>query len=276
MDAQLVGRYGPGMPGKLPKPDSDELESLLRGSAERAIYRVLYENRGTPLSMPEIRERIGGDMASHEQLQRRRRDLNPFFLIEQTRAGPETRYELKARKESQRVPGSGISERVAAQVLQHGRCAMCGRTPLEDGVKLQVDHKIPKEWGGTDDADNLQPLCEEHNRGKKAFFATYDTHADRIREAIGFDEVHKRIGELLKAFAGEWIPTDLIGIVASANQYQEDYQKRLRELRALGWEFESKRAKEGRRIVSYYRLDHWEPWPDGSIRAEIRNRERRK
>lgn len=262
------------MSGNLPEPDSHELKNLIRGSAARAIYQVLYENRGTPLSMQEIRERIGGDMASHEQLQRRRRDLNPYFLIEQSRAGLETLYELKRRKDTTREPGGGISERVAAQVLQHGRCAMCGRTPLEDGVKLQVDHKIPREWGGMDEIENLQPLCEEHNRGKKAFFATYDAQADRIREAIGYDEVHRRIGELLKAFEGEWVSTDLIGIVASAKQYQEDYQKRLRELKVLGWSYTSKRRKEGRRSVSYYRLDHWEPWPEGNIRAEIRRRER--
>jgi len=262
------------MAAQLPKPDSDELKKLIPGGAARAIYRVLFEHRGTPLTMQQIRELIGGDMASHEQLQRRRRDLNPYFVIDQTRAGTDTFYELTGRKRAARSPGTGISEKVAAQVLQHGRCAMCGRTPLEDGVKLQVDHKIPREWGGTDDLDNLQPLCEEHNRGKKHFFATYDKFSDRIRDAIGHEEVHRRIGELLKAFEGEWVPSDLIGIVASAKQYQEDYQKRMRELRTLGWVIEVKREKEGRRFVPYYRLTKFNPWPKGNIRAEIRRRER--
>jgi 5-methylcytosine-specific restriction endonuclease McrA len=262
------------MADELPLPESGELHDLIRGSAARAIYKVLYEHRGQPLTMQEIREEIGGDMASHEQLQRRRRDLNPYFVIQQTRTGLETRYELIRRRGTSRTPASGISEKVAAQVLQHGRCAMCGRTPLEDGVKLQIDHKIPKGWGGTDDPENLQPLCEEHNRGKKHFFATYDKYSDRIRAAISHEEVHRRIGELLKAFREEWVPSDLIGIVANAKQYQEDYQKRMRELRVLGWEIKSKREKEGRRWVPYYRLLHWEPWPEGSIRAEIRLRER--
>lgn len=262
------------MMGRLPKPGSDELDRLIKGSAARAIYRVLYEHQGTPITMQQIRKMVGGEMATQEQLQRRRRDLNPHFIIEQTRAGLETRYELIGRKATRVGPNSGISEKVAAQVLQHGRCAMCGRTPLEDGVKLQIDHKVPKEWGGTDDVENLQPLCEEHNRGKKHFFATFDKHAKQIRAAINHDEVHKRIGELLKSFEGEWVPSELIGIVASAKQYQEDYQRRLRELRVLGWKIESKREQEGRRSVAHYRLASWEEWPEGNVRAEIRRREK--
>jgi len=41
-----------------------------------------------------------------------------------------------------------MSERDRAAVLQTGQCSMCDRTALEDGVKLQVDHKIPCNWGG--------------------------------------------------------------------------------------------------------------------------------
>ena len=35
----------------------------------------------------------------------------------------------------------------------------------------------------------------------------------QIRAAVNHDEVHRRIGELLKAFSGEWLYTELIGIV---------------------------------------------------------------
>lgn len=145
---------------------------------------------------------------------------------------------------------------------------------MEDSVKLQVDHKIPRNWGGTDDLENLQPLCEECNRGKKDLFGTFDQYADRIRQAVNYDEPHKRIGELLKAFDGDWVPSDLIGVVASAKQYQEDWQKRLRELRTLGWEIENRREKMERRTVTFYRAVHFEPWPEGNVRAEISRRER--
>ena len=56
--------------------------------------------------------------------------------------------------------------------------------------------------------------------------------------------------------------------------YQEDWQKRLRELRVLGWKIDPSRRKEEGRSVAYYRLKRWEPWPEGNIRQEIRRRER--
>jgi hypothetical protein len=63
--------------------------------------------------------------------------------------------------------------------------------------------------------------------------------------------------------------------VANAKQYQEDWQKRLRELRLLGWKIKSSRQKkkEGR-VVAYYALQEAKPWPAGSIAAEIRLTER--
>src|SRR5687767_7142084 len=96
--------------------------------------------------MLEIRERLGAEVGPQEQLDRRRRDLTPYFNIERIGRGRETSYRLVSRKVDVYNAVSGISERDRAIVLQHGRCAMCGKTPLGDGVKLQVDHKIPKEW----------------------------------------------------------------------------------------------------------------------------------
>lgn len=258
----------------LPPPDSDEFAKLPLSRSSQAIYRLLYENRDTPLPMLEIRERLGGEVGPQEQLDRRRRDLNPYFDIERVGRGRETSYRLVSRKVDVYNAVSGISERDRAIVLQHGRCAMCGRTPLGDGVKLQVDHKIPKEWGGSDDLENLQPLCEQCNRGKKNHFSSYDVYADEIRRAVNHETPHLRIGELLKAFHPDEVRSDLVELVAHAHQYQEDWQKRLRELRVLGWDIQTRRQKEDGRIRVYYRAVHYEPWPDGSVRMEIRRRER--
>ncbi len=46
------------------------------------------------------------------------------------------------------------------------RCGVCGRTGLERGVRLEVDHIVPVAAGGGDEEENLRTLCRECNRGK--------------------------------------------------------------------------------------------------------------
>lgn len=45
------------------------------------------------------------------------------------------------------------------------KCQICGRTQ-EDGITLEVDHKIPIAKGGKTEPDNLWTLCRDCNRGK--------------------------------------------------------------------------------------------------------------
>lgn len=269
-----------GDPQPLPAPSSDELKALVTDAATRDIYEFLYRRRSNPPTMVEVRAYMASRVGeSHSQTDRRLRSLRERGLdLPAVRDGREHRYVLRGwRPGGPRKAGPKISAKTRAQVLAPQRCANCGKTPLEDGVKLVVDHKVPQEWGGGDELENLQPLCEECNGGKKAWFATYNHHAEEIQKAILHDEVHRRIGELLKAFEGEWVYTELIGIVASAQAYQEDYQKRLRELRTLGWTISvQKRQHEGARVRTYYKCQSWEPWPDGPIITEIRRREKAK
>ena len=58
------------------------------------------------------------------------------------------------------------------------RCQSCGNG-VKDNVKLHVDHKVPVEWGGTNEDDNLWVLCDGCNQAKKAFFKD-DFDADVI------------------------------------------------------------------------------------------------
>jgi 5-methylcytosine-specific restriction endonuclease McrA len=227
--------------------------------------------------MLEIRDRLAGELGDQEQLDRRRRELNKYFVIERANSGRQTTYRLTDRKAVVESAVLGISERVRAQVLQFGRCAMCGRTPAEHKVVLQVDHKMPQAWGGTDDPENLQALCEECNRGKKDYFRTLDHLGPEIRRASQYDEPHRRIGELLKAAHPNEVRSDVLEMVAHQRQYQEDWQKRLRELRVLGWNYSTRRKKDARgRVRVFYRLVTWKPWPEGPIRSEISRLERAK
>lgn len=46
------------------------------------------------------------------------------------------------------------------------RCQICGRT-AQDNIKLEVDHKLARSKGGSDDPTNLWTLCFDCNRGKR-------------------------------------------------------------------------------------------------------------
>ena len=97
-----------------------------------------------------------------------------------------------------------MNRHLRARVLRHQRCEMCGKSPMEDGVRLHVDHKLPREWGGPTEEWNLQALCSDCNEGKKAYYATFDTVAPQVMTAIEHESVHMRIGEILKAFKDRW------------------------------------------------------------------------
>jgi predicted Zn-ribbon and HTH transcriptional regulator len=256
----------------LTPPDSTDLNRLVHGASARKIYRILYENQNKALTMAEIRQIMGIEAGKQEHLNRRLRDLYKIFEIKRTRRGSDSLYQLIKQRDVL-LNTESINNKDRAYILRDKRCAQCGRTPMEDHIKLHVDHKIPQEWGGTNDIGNLQPLCSECNEGKRNFYATYDEYANKIKVAANCNEPHQRIGELLKAFKGEFVPSDLIEIVANSKQYQDDWQKRLRELRTLGWIIQVDKRKEARRFKTYYAVKHYESWPEGNIRSEITRRE---
>lgn len=61
-----------------------------------------------------------------------------------------------------------LTKKLRYEILERDRrkCQMCGRTPYEDGVKLEVDHKIPIAKGGRTELNNLWTLCQDCNKGK--------------------------------------------------------------------------------------------------------------
>ena len=220
-------------------------------------------------------------------LDRRKRDLKKWFLIEKFK----TTQEVEGKKrtvvlykyigEKSTVTDEGqVSQRLRAQVIHaaHGRCQMCGRTVEQHRVALVVDHKKPRDWDGSNDRENLWAICEECNAGKKAFFTSLDITTEIMRKVTTHESVHVRIGELLKAVGiGKRTPSVLLEVVAD----QDDWQKRLRELRypVIGWEIDTVpyKAPSGRKQVDYI-LRSYKPWPDdptGLIRRFEKDRDRR-
>ncbi|MFH8606596.1 HNH endonuclease [Streptomyces sp. NPDC018029] len=265
----------------LPDPASAELRGLISDAETRAVYDVLYQAREEPLAMPAIRERVSALTGkSNLQMDRRLRSLRTHFDVPARRV-PEKRnlfvYPLLGwnpdadkRTTRKNIPGS---VRALVHHTYGNRCAACGRTPKDDQVKLVIDHMVPLDLGGTNDPENLQLLCDEDNHDKQALFADHQENADALRKSLSLPEVHLRIGELLKAMAGEDVPKELIVLVAR-EENNGDPTKRMRELRSLGWIIKNSQRKKGRRVLSFYRLEHWEPWPPGGPQAAVVRLER--
>jgi len=232
-------------------------------------------------------EKQGLQPEEQTHLDRRKRDLKKWFLIEKRKSSHEVQGKKRTAVlyryigEKVTVTDEGqINERLRAEVLHaaHGRCQMCGKTINEHGITLVVDHRRPRDWGGGNERANLWGICEECNRGKKAFFSSLSVTPEVMKNVTAYDSVHMRIGELLKAIGiGNRAPSSLLEVVAD----QDDWQKRLRELRypVIGWNIDTVAYKSpsGKKQVDYI-LRSFKPWPEDPkavIRRFEKERERK-
>jgi 5-methylcytosine-specific restriction endonuclease McrA len=224
------------------------------------------------LDIHQIRAIVSPD-DPQQHLDRRLRDLDPLYVIKRDQIGSRRVYTLVGERPEGEWDYDIIPKDLRAQALRNGRCAMCGRTVEEDGIKMHADHRIPREWGGQTVAENLVGLCSACNEGKRNFFAGFDP--EEMKGCINFRSPHMRIALLLKSKINEWVDTDYLEFVANFRDYQEDWQKRLRELRDLGLEIENRKVLTPNRTLSQYRLTRWvELPPEDQIRAAIRAKEK--
>ncbi len=54
-------------------------------------------------------------------------------------------------------------------------------------TQRRVDLKVPAEWGGIADPENLQPLCEDCLKGKRQYQETCASYSEQIRNAADSD-----------------------------------------------------------------------------------------
>jgi len=232
-------------------------------------------------------EKEGLEPEDQTHLDRRKRELKKWFIIEKRSASVMVEgkrrnvFLYKFAGDRVGITDEGqISQKLKANIVHsaHGRCQMCGKTVAKHSITLVVDHKKPRDWGGTNDYENLWAICEECNAGKKAYFSSLHVDPDLMKKVTGHESVHVRIGELLKAVGvGKQTPSSLLEVVAD----QDDWQKRLRELRysVIGWEIKTKTYKgsSGKKQADYI-LISYKPWPTdptGRIRQFELERERR-
>lgn len=236
------------------------------------ILELLKDAAPGGLTIQEIRAQLG-NIEGQQHLDKRVRELRYYHDVPYEGG----KYVYKGERAAGPIADSGnISSKLRAQVLElaHGRCQMCGRTVAEDHVKLQIDHKIPRNWGGETVIDNLWAICNLCNSGKRDFFASFNE--DEMKEIMTKDSVYERIAETLKMYQPDPVPSWLLQFVANSDDFQEDWQKRLRELRypVIGMEIKTtmKKNEHGKKEAAY-QLEKWVPLPPDH-KALIKQHER--
>lgn len=119
-----------------------------------------------------------------------------------------------------------ISEKLRYQIIHRdlSTCQRCGRT-IKDGITLQVDHKIPVDWGGTNDPDNLWTLCDLCNRGKKHFFSDYNS--GQMKTLMAEPSAGKRLRIFFELNPNIEIPPYKLDIISQLR----DWTRRIRKIR---------------------------------------------
>jgi hypothetical protein len=66
----------------------------------------------------------------------------------------------------------------------HFRCVYCGKSPIEDGVKLVIEHVYPRCGGGDGSLYNVVTACMDCNSAKLANLLPHDVYMRIIRRNI--------------------------------------------------------------------------------------------
>lgn len=75
------------------------------------------------------------------------------------------------------------------------RCVSCGGFFTKK--EIEIDHRIPKRDGGTDDLWNLQPMCRHCNRSKRDRQTKLETASTLVR-ATAHGQLGKAVGGMAK------------------------------------------------------------------------------
>jgi len=257
----IVSTIGPRYPIRMAKGEHWPIPRLT--PAKKRLYEAFLEiGIGNPASLPQLRDAMG--VAPHEQQQLRKRiqelEEEGFDIPQEGYRDGEYLYVLKSQYPTRPPkPRVNISGKRRAKIIgiAASRCQMCGRTVAEDEIKLEVDHRVPLDLGGSNDDDNLWAICSDCNNGKKNFFKSLPK--ERFKGVLTHKDPTQRIGEFLKACGEDAPPRWIIEFVARDG----DPFRRLRELRDIGWDYRTVRRKNdfGRMETSYV-VTKSAPWPD--------------
>jgi hypothetical protein len=210
------------------------------GGIHRKIVELLQQHP-EGLTSGQIRAKLNIAADEQAQLDRRRRDLRKWYILEKRQSGSDWVYILKGER-TEPVLERGVNIRLRAAVLgrAHGRCQMCGRTVAAHNVVLVVDHKVPVEWGGSNEEDNLWAMCEGCRGWRRR---------SSSRWALAGTKARDRVMAVLLAMRGQWVARTWLKAAAGTG----DWGRAARALRELGWEVSVRRpgGRHGSRMTYY-------------------------
>jgi len=173
----------------LPELELGFVMTKKRSKPGKIHLRIIEAMRRFPqgITSGQIRQELEKEGLRPEDqthLDRRKRDLKKWFVIRKTKRseliGGRKRtvflYTCEGERSDVTDEGSiGLKARAEILLLADGRCEMCGRTIQEHPISLVVDHRIPRDWGGGNLAENLWAICEDCNAKKKAYFCSLNS-----------------------------------------------------------------------------------------------------
>ena len=103
---------------------------------------------------------------------------------------------------------------------------------IDDGRKLQVDHKTPVDLGGTNDEDNLWTTCSDCNQGEENLFD--DSRADDVAQIMELSSAQKRLSAFFELYPNEAHDVFTLAAIGVVNSYQNGVVRALRYVRSSG------------------------------------------
>lgn len=127
------------------------------------------------------------------------------------------------------------------------KCQRCGKTPA-DGIKLVVDHKIPVEYGGKTEDDNLWTLCEECNLGKKHWLS--DSDAELMTKIFAQPSTYKRLLLYFKSHPNILIDPSKLAVMGVTREWTRELRK-IRAEEKMNIKYITKDAQTGKEGYIY-------------------------
>lgn len=179
--------------------------------ARTKILELFLQNVGKSLTREEIARAAG----VYEWARMVRALRQEGYDISLSKDGT---YTLLSKDKKEGNERGYIDRKTRYRILQrdNSTCQRCGRTPA-DGVKLHVDHKVPVDFGGRTEDENLWVLCQECNEGKKHWFK--DEDPEEMKKILFMSGTKERLNAYFDLHPNELIEISRLQLIGGTREW---------------------------------------------------------